>query len=160
MTFMNRPALATAVLLSAALATAGCSGGGQAPSGSAASASSAPAGTQPYASMLDLYSAVLSSGTTCSDVTIEPTTTAKAEASCDLGGGKTLVLQTWRDGASRDAGVKTAVTALAAKNTPYSVLEGVGATGLWSITASGDSNVATQISHKLGGKVTSSTGRG
>jgi hypothetical protein len=110
--------------------------------------------------MLDLYSAVLASGTTCSDVTIQPATTAKAQATCDLGGGRTLVLQTWRDGASRDAGVKAAAASLAAKNTPYSVLEGVGSTGLWSVTAGGDANVATAISHRLGGTVTSSSAKG
>jgi hypothetical protein len=151
---MNRPALATALLLGVALGTAAC--GGQATSGSAATASSSPAGTQSYSSMLDLYSAVLSSGTTCSDVTIQPATTAKAQATCDLGGGKTLVLQTWRDSASRDAGVKAEEASFAAKNTPYSALAGVGSTGLWSVTAGGDSNVATAISHKLGGTVTSS----
>jgi hypothetical protein len=110
--------------------------------------------------MLDLYSAVLSSGTACSEVTIQPATTAKAQATCDLGGGKTLVLQTWRDSADRDAGVTAAAASLAAKNTPYSVLEGVGSTGLWSLTAGGDSTVATAVSHRLGGTVTSSSAKG
>jgi hypothetical protein len=158
MTFMNRPALATAVLLSAALATAGCSGGGQASSSSAASAS--PAGTQSYASMLDLYSAVLSSGTTCSDVTIQPATTAKAQATCDLGGGKSLLLQTWRTSTDRDNGVQAVESSLAEGNTPHCVLAGTGEKGLWSVAARGDSTVCTAISHKLGGHATSSTGRG
>ena len=106
--------------------------------------------------MLDLYSAVLGTGTSCSDVTIQPTTTARSEASCDLGSGHHLVLQTWRTGASRDAGVSAAEKALAGQHVPYCVLEGVGATGLWSVQASGDSGVCADIAHRLGGHVTSS----
>jgi hypothetical protein len=163
---MNRPALATAVLLGAALVTAGC-GSTQASSTSAAtatssSAASAPsaAGTQSYASMLDLYSAVLGTGTTCSDVTIQPSTSAKAQAGCDLGSGRSLVLQTWRDSASRDAGVQVTATTLAAHHGPYCVLDGVGDKGLWSVGASGDSKVCTVISHRLGGRVTTSSQQG
>jgi hypothetical protein len=154
---MNRPALASAVLLGAALVTAGC-GGGQASSPSAAPSS--PAGTQSYSTMLDLYSAVLGTGTTCSDVSIEPATAAKAQASCDLGGGKSLLLQTWRNGAARDSGVHAVESTLAERHAPYCVLAGIGDTGLWSVAARGDAAVCTDISHKLGGTVTSSTRKG
>lgn len=152
---MNRPVLATAVLLSAALATAGC-GGGQAASGSAASSSSAPAGTQAYPSMLDLYSAVIGTGTTCSDVAIQPATTAKSQAGCDLGGGRSLVLQTWRDSASRTRGAQSTATTLAARTVPYCVLQGRGDTGLWSVSATGDATVCSDIARRLGGTVTRS----
>lgn len=156
---MNRPALATAVLLSAALATAGC-GGGSASSSSAvatpAASSSASTGTQSYASMLDLYSAVIGTGTTCSDVAIQPATTATSQSSCDLGGGRSLVLQTWRDSASRTRGVQTAVTTLGAGTAPSCVLQGVGDKGLWSVSATGDATVCDTLAHGLGGTVTKS----
>lgn len=157
---MNRPALATAVILGAALATAGCSSGpassasAPAPSTSASSQS----GAQSYGSMLDLYSAVLGTGTACSDVASDASTTAKSEATCTLGSGGSLVLQTWRDSASRDAGVAAEGTALAAQNVPYCVLEGVGGTGLWSVSARGDAAVCADIAHKLGGTVAKSSG--
>lgn len=152
---MKRPALATALLISAALATAGCSGG-QAASGSGAPAASSAAGAQSYASMVDLYTAVLGTGTTCAGLTMEPSTTARSEAGCDLAGGGRLVLQSWRDGADRDAGVSAAKTALAARQAPYCVLEGVGTTGLWSVEASGNAKVCSDIAHRLGGRLTTS----
>src|SRR5690242_8469384 len=100
-TIVNRPALASAVLLSAALVTAGCGAGTSASSAS----SSSPHGTPSYGSTLDLAAAVNGGSTQCSGLAMAPTTVAKAEATCDLDGGKQLVLQLWRDGASRDAGV-------------------------------------------------------
>ena len=165
MSTMKRPALATAVLLSAALATAGCSGGPASSATASAgtsswSASSSAAGTQSYGSLLDLYSAVLGSGTTCSQVTIQPATTAKAQATCDLGSGRSLLLQTWRNSAGRDTGVQADEAALAEQDGAYCVLDGAGATGLWSVAARGDSAVCNRIAHALGGRVSSSTGRG
>jgi hypothetical protein len=158
LSIMKRPALATAVLLGAALATAACSGSnsGNDQASSASAAASSQAGTQSYASMLDLYTAVLGSGTHCSNVTIQPTTTAKAQASCDLGTGRSLLLQTWQNAASRDTGVQTVQTALAARKAPYCVVAGTGTTGLWSVAGRGDSGVCATVAHRLGGKIASS----
>lgn len=158
---MNRPVLATAVLLSAALATAGCGGGSSSTAASssastsgAAGASSPGNGTQSYASMLDLGSAVVGGTTHCSNLTIQPTTVAKAQATCDLAGGKHLVLQLWRDAASRDAGVAAVTADRAGRHLGYCVVAGTGQKALWSVDASDDQTVCADIAGRLGGHVT------
>lgn len=141
---MNRPVLATAVLLSAALATAGCADG---------AAVSGAAGAQSYATMVDFYSAVASGNTHCSDATMQPTTVARARISCDLGGGEQLVLQLWRDSASRDQGIDQLTTTRAQAHVAYCVIKGIGDTALWSVDASDNAGVCADISRRLGGQV-------
>lgn len=145
---MNRPVLASAVLLSAALITAGCGG---ATSAGSASSSSAPHGTQSYASMIDLAAAVDGGATQCSDATMVPTTAAKAQATCDLESGQQLVLQLWRDAAGRDAGVTALTESRAAQG--YCVVSGIGDRALWSVDASADPAACSDIAARLGGRV-------
>lgn len=150
-TIVNRPALASVVLLSAALVTAGCGGGSSSSAGSTASSSSAADGTQSYASMLDLAAAVNGGSTQCSGTAMVPTTVAKSQATCDVDGGKQLVLQLWRDAASRDAGVTALTASRAAQG--YCVVSGKGDQGLWSVDASTDAAACSDIATRLGGQV-------
>src|SRR5690349_14422663 len=146
---MKRTTLASAAMLAAvALATAGC-GGGDTSSSSAATSSSAAAtdGTQAYGSILDLGTAV-QAGTHCSALAIQPTTLAKAQATCDLTSGGKLVLQLWRDAAGRDAGVQQQ-TAAATKG--YCFVSGRGDKALWSVDASADASACAAVAKATGG---------
>lgn len=150
---MNRPVLATAVLLSAALATAGCGGGTSSTASSSSGAGSSADGTQAYSSILDLDAAVVGGTTHCSGLAMQPTTVAKAQATCDLAGGKQLVLQLWRDAASRDAGVAAVTADHTSRHLASCVVAGTGAKALWSVDASADQTVCTDIAARLGGRV-------
>jgi hypothetical protein len=156
---MNRPALATAVILTAALATAGC-GNGQASAGSTGSTGSAGSsrpGTQAYGSLVDLYSTALG-GTQCSHMAPSPTTLAKTQAVCDLGSGQQLVLQLWRDSAGRDNGIAQLTADMAHRHLAYCFVTGVGDKALWSVDASENTDICTEVSHRLGGEVVKADG--
>jgi hypothetical protein len=151
---MNRTTLASAVLLAAALATAGCGAGSSAASSAAASSTQAADGTQSYTSILDLGTAV-EAATKCSGLAIQPTTLAKAQATCDLPSGSKLVLQVWRDAAGRDGGVKQQA---AAATNGYCFVEGRGDKALWSVDASADASACTAVAKKTGGQVVKADG--
>jgi hypothetical protein len=147
---VKRSTPAAVVLLSAALATAGCGGG----SPSSATAASSPArGTQSYATVIDLDAAVDGGRTQCTGLTMQPTTTAKAQAACTVGSGRQLVLQLWRDGASRDAGVTALTTGRTQQGLGYCVVSGAGPSALWSVDASADPASCTDVAGRLGGRV-------
>jgi hypothetical protein len=101
--------------------------------------------------MIDLAAAVNGGATQCSDTTMVPSTTAKAQATCDLKGGQQLVLQLWRDAAARDAGVTALTSSRATQG--YCVVSGTGDRALWSVDASADPAACTDIATRLGGSV-------
>ena len=146
---MNRTTLtSTALLAAVALTTAGCGGSDTSSSSAATTSSTATDGTQTYGSILDLGTPV-EAATHCSGLAIEPTTLAKAQATCDLANGGKLVLQVWRDAAGRDAGVQQQT---AAATNGYCFVSGRGDKALWSVDASADASACAAVAKATGGK--------